>query len=408
MSQQRSFDIVGTVQPDFQLLREEFVEGFERGDDLGASVAVWHQGELVASLAGGWEARPPHRAATQAWHEESVTTIFSCTKGLLAIAFSMLSDRGLLDYDAPLATYWPGLSRGKKGAVTVRTLLNHRAGFLGFDRPLPLEIIADDAALEAALEIAPISWEPGTRQGYHAITYGLYGGVLFRKVAGERLGDFLLREVADPLNIKLYLGGDRAAAAPVAPIYPASPKTILTQILPRLLFSADVDGRFFRGALRRKSETAHAFAEPAALGAKGLRNFNRADVRRLELPWANAAISARGLSKIYQAFLAGSLTPRQGTAALEPLLRPQSWSERDAVIRKPLGFSLGFIKEELGLFSPNPTAFGHPGAGGSIGWADPSELLSIAYIRNQMGYQVRPTRTKRLLRTVYRCLGRVE
>jgi CubicO group peptidase (beta-lactamase class C family) len=181
----------------------------------------------------------------------------------------------------------------------------------------------------------------------------------------------------------------------------------LTQALPKLLFSRGLDGRVYRQVARKGTDTRRAFAHPADLGLTGLQNFNSRRVHRLELPWANGLGNARGLSRVYAALASGGelggvrlVRPE----SVEPLRERQSWVERDRVLRKPLGFAQGFIKEETRLFSPNPASFGHPGAGGTLGFADPDAKLGIGYVMNRMAHQVRSPRAIALCHALYRCL----
>ena len=163
------------------------------------------------------------------------------------------------------------------------------------------------------------------------------------------------------------------------------------------------EGRFFRSALNKRSATALAFSQPTALGAKSLRNFNTDEVRRLELPWANAQGSARGVAELYKRLLSPNQLVR--SKSLEWVTPRRSWVERDEVIRKPMGYSFGFAKEEQGIFSPNTEAFGHPGAGGALGYADPTHSLCIGYVMNRMGFHVRSPRALVLCDAIYESLS---
>ena len=395
--------IHGQVSPQFRDVYSTFEDNFNLRGEIGASVCVWHKGRKVIDLWGGFADLEAHRP----WTADSLTTIFSCTKGLVALCFLILVDRGVCDYDAPIVEYWPSFARAddpRAASITLRTLLNHRAGLVGIQDPLSLEEISDIEALRGRLEREPFAWTPNTDQGYHGVSFGLLTRVLFQQITGESIGTFLHREVTEPLKVDVFLGlppnrhEDR-----LAPIFPNSPRDLLWGVLPRVFFSNNTEGRFFRGALNSKSDTALAFGQPEALGARGLKRFNAAEVRALELPWANAQASARGLATLYRAMLTSGrlFAPEQ----LSALKERQSWTERDRVLRKPLGFSQGFIKEETHLFSPNIESFGHPGAGGALGWVDPKEELAIGYVMNRMGYQVRSPRALALCHSIYRSLG---
>jgi CubicO group peptidase (beta-lactamase class C family) len=271
---------------------------------------------------------------------------------------------------------------------------------------LSLETLEDESALLERLEREPLRWAPGDQQGYHGVTFGLYAGALFKKITQRSIGDFIRQEIAQPLNLDLYLGltddEERDLADRLCPIFTNQPRDIVLGVLPELLFKPTVEGRFYRRAIRRGSDTALAFGQPAALGARGLKNFNTARVRRLELPWSNIQASARAISSLYNALLTpGRLVSAEALARITPV---QSWTESDAVLGKPLGFTLGFMKEETRLFSPLTSSFGHPGAGGALGWADPDNQLTIGYLMNRMGYHVRSPRALALCHAIYRCL----
>ncbi|MEO6418547.1 MAG: serine hydrolase domain-containing protein, partial [Polyangiaceae bacterium] len=343
------------------------------------------------------------------WKEDTLATVFSSTKGLVALVFLMLADRGRLDYDAPLSRYWPELAPGGNGAITARTLLNHRAGLIAIDAPLTLDRMARFPG-EVALLLATQRprWAPGTAQGYHGVTYGLYAAELFRRIAGESIGAFLDREVARPLDADVYVGLPAALEGRVARNHAATWGERLFRIVPKLLFDPRRDGRVYR-QVALGGDTAHAFANPRELGPRGLDNFNRADVHALELPWCNGIASARGLCRGYAALANGGsldgvtlVSPR----ALEPLRARQSWSPCDRVLRKPVGWSQGFLKEETSLFSPNAESFGHPGAGGALGWCDPRAGLAIGYVTSKMDHRVRSRRALALAHAAYACVLR--
>jgi CubicO group peptidase (beta-lactamase class C family) len=333
--------------------------------------------------------------------------LFSATKGLVALCFLMLHDRGLLDYDAPVATYWPEFAAVGKGGVTVRTLLNHRAGLHGLDRPVSLDDLAHRPdAVAAALAAQRPRWEPGSDQGYHGVTYGMYAQELFRRLTGETLGVFLAREVAGPLGADVALGVDASAGAPIAITYPSTLSERVLQMVPKALFHTGTEGRVYRDVLLGR-DAARAFAHPREVGPRGVNNFNRPEVRALELPWANAHGSARGLCRMYAALAeGGSLDGVRlvGAEALTPLVTRQSWSGRDRVLAKPLGWSQGFLKEEDSLFTPGTEGFGHPGAGGALGWCDPTRRLAVGYAPNKMDHRIRALRTLSILKALRSCL----
>lgn len=397
----------GEVAPRFERVRRAFQEGFHLHGEVGASLCVWHEGRRVVDLWGG-VANP---TGERPWEANTLTTSFSCTKGLVATCFLRLADQGRFDYDAPLSRYWPELAtpatgpharpewERARGELTGRLLLNHRAGLVGLRAPLTLDDLEDPITLSARLAAEPLAWRPGEAQGYHAITFGLYAGELFRRVAGESVGGFLKREICSPLKADVHLGLPAELEGRCAPIIPTAPSDVVFGILPSLL-RGTTEGRFFRGVLSGGT-TALAFGQPAELGARGLKNYNTSRVRALELPWANAMASARGLATLYAGLIEGRVTSKE---ALRPLSERQSWAERDRVVGKPMGFTQGFLKEGAGVFSPHISSFGHPGAGGALGWCDPEAGLAIGYVMNRMGYHVRSPRALRLCEAIYASL----
>ena len=394
----------GEIAPGFEPLRQVFVDSLRRGEEWGAGVSVWHAGRVVVDLWGG----DADRSRRLPWTQDTLATIFSSTKGLVALTFLMLADRGLVDYDAPVTRYWPEMSAHGKGAITVRTLLNHRAGLVTCVEPLTLEQIEHHPGEVARLlaEQQP-RWMPGSEQGYHAITYGLYAAELFRRVAGESIGTFLAREVASPLGADVYLGLPPELEHRVARNHPATWGERLFCMVPKLLFDPGRDGRVYR-QVAFGGDAAHAFANPRELGPRGIDNFNSPRVHRLELPWGNGIASARGLCRVYAALanggsIDGVTLVRPST--IEPLASRQSWSTRDRVLRKPVGWSQGFLKEEDGMFSPNPESFGHPGAGGALGWCDPKARLALGYVTCKMDHRIRSRRARALAYAAYQCLA---
>jgi CubicO group peptidase (beta-lactamase class C family) len=392
--------VSGTVAPGYEAVRDTLRDNFARRGEWGAAVCVWHEGRIVADLWGGVARRSDHTA----WTADTLATVFSSTKGLVALCFLMLADRGTLDYDAPVSNYWPEFAAQGKHAITVRCLLNHRAGLVGVDTPITLEMIEHHPeAVARVLEAQAPHWPPDTDQGYHGVTFGLYASELFRRISGESIGTFLAREVATPLGADAYLGLPATLESRVATNYPITASEKLFKVIPKLLFHRGQEGRVFRQVARGK-EAAKAFAHPRETGPLGIDNFNTERVHRLELAWANAIASARGLCRIYAALANGGALDGVrlvSSAAIEPLRARQSWTECDRVLRKPLGWSQGFIKEEGAMFSPNHDSFGHPGAGGALGWCDPVNHVAIGYVLNKMDHRIRSPRARALCQAVY-------
>jgi len=341
------------------------------------------------------------------WERDTRAMVFSVTKGFAAMALHLLADRGLLDFDAPVATYWPGFARGGKERLTVRTLLNHRGGLAWIDTPLTLEECIEDSGRDKvldAIERQRPAWAPEASQGYHAITFGLYARELFERVAGEPLDDFLRRELFEPLGSDVYLGAPMSFDAKTATLYP--PRTgerIAKTVFNTLLFPRSTEAKITRGSLSLESKQRKAFLNPA-VGGRGLDRFNEIDVRRATLAWVSATASAHGVARSYLPFASGGthdgrryLKPE----TIEPVHRRQGWQEVDEILQKPIGWSEGFLKEERHLFSPVPQSFGHAGMGGSLGWCDPVHDLAWGYVMNRMDWRVRSPRALNLCHAIY-------
>jgi len=394
-------EVQGAVDPRFRRVQDVFEENFGRRAEVGASVCAWVDGQKVVDLWGGLADVRTGRP----WEEDTLGFLFSSTKGLTALAMLMLADRGKLDHDAPVAEYWPEFARNGKEAITVRQLLNHRSGLCAIDRPLTLDDLEDPARVAPALEAQEPLWEPGTHQGYCGVSFGIYVAELFRRIEGRTIGRFLAEEVSAPLGADIHLGLPPEAEERVATVYPPRRRDRILRGLPRLVWGRGVEGRVFRAFADKSSRTARAFANPAELGPKALRNVNTPRVHRMELPWMNGIANARSLATVY-ATLAGVASSEVQLVVpelLEEVQRRQSW-QVDRVLRKPMGFSLGFVKEESHLFSPYPETFGHPGAGGCVGFADPPRRLAFGYVMNRMDWHLRSPRCLALCHAVYDCL----
>lgn len=393
--------IGGFVAPGFDEVLRVFEENFSKRKEVGAAVAVFRGDEKVVDLWGGVR----DKKAGTPWTGDTLSIIFSATKGLAASAFLVLVDRGAIDLDATVASYWPGFARANKQDITVRQLLNHVSGLSAIDMPLTMDDVqgwssqSDPARVIEAMEAQEPLWEPGTAQGYNAISYGFFAGELFRRVTGDDVGAFLKREIAGPLGADVHLGLDATEEHRVSQLYTSGPKTFLRHILPRVIASRQVEGRVYRNFLRKNSATKRAFANPAAFSARGVKNYGTRQVRAMSLPFASGTASAEGLARFYAGI-------GNGVVRAETLLGPQrrqSWAW-DRVLCKPMGFSQGFVKDELHLFSPNPHTFGHPGAGGPLGYHDPDANISFGYVMNRMDFRIRSPRAMELSKAVYRSL----
>lgn len=394
--------IAGQFSPAFEPVARQFSRHFESAQEIGASLCVYHRGELVVDLWGGLA----DQATQTPWMAESLIVVFSVTKGLAAMALNLAAERGQFDWDAPVARYWPDFSQNGKAHITVRQLFNHRAGLAAVTTPLTLEQLCDASqreAVHALLATQAPTWLADTQQGYHGISFGLYADAFFQMACGEPLGQFLHREYLDPLQADVFMGTPPTQDARVATLYPGATAGRVGHMLWAAVrggsAEAHVARSFLRGGLARQ-----AFGNPPT--PEGLGMYNQPPVRRNCLAWASATATARGLARAYVPWSVGGEWQGRRYVAVQtiaPLLQRQGWSVQDLVLGKPMGWAQGFLKEEEGVFSPHRTSFGHPGMGGALGWCDPTSQLSVGYTMNRCDWRIRSPRALALCQALYRC-----
>lgn len=346
--------IYGHCSPRYQALYDAFSANFAERGDVGAAAALVVDGELVADLWAGTIA--PGDAP--AWQADTLVNVWSTTKGVVATCFAMLVSRGQIDYQRPVADYWPEFAAHGKGGVTVAQLLSHQAGLCGFRRQASIEDFYD--AHKAANELAAMEpfWQPGTMAGYHAITIGLLATVLFEKFEGRSLRQFVAEELAE-YDISIGLPAERArrAATMIAPPEMGT-EALMSDLSPPQI---------------------------AALANPPLDPLlpNDPSWRSAEIPSANGFATARGLSKLYGELARGGgylISPDALAAATRVLFEGS-----DAVLGVPARWAAGFLRNVNGLYGENDAAFGHGGWGGSFAFADPEKRIGFAYIMNRMG-----------------------
>ena len=394
--------VQGQVAPGFEPLAQQFAQAFARGEEIGASLCVYHRGERVVDLWGGLA----DTATRTPWTADSLVVVFSVTKGLAAMALNLAAERGAFDWDAPVARYWPAFGQAGKAHITVRQLFNHRAGLAGIGTPLTLAQLCDPAqaaTVRTALETQPPAWHADTQQGYHGLSYGMYASAFFEQACGEPLHTFLHREYLDPLEADVFLGTPPEQDHRIATLYPGSTAGRVGRMLWSALRGGSTEARVARSFLRG-SHAKQAFMNPPTPGGMGI--YNQPPVRRHNLAWASATATARGLARAYVPWSLGGVWQGRRYVAeqtIAPLLQRQGWSAQDLVLGKPLGWAQGFLKEDDGVFSPNRASFGHPGMGGALGWCDPSAQLAFAYTLNRCDWRIRSPRALALCQALYRC-----
>ncbi|MFI1924789.1 MULTISPECIES: serine hydrolase domain-containing protein [unclassified Streptomyces] len=367
-------NVSGAVAEGFEPVREAFVRNFEVLGDRGAAVAVYRDGHKVVDLWGGTrDVDGAVGAAGEApWEQGTAQIVRSATKGVAAVALLLLHQRGELDLDAPVGTYWPQYKAAGKERTLVRHLLAHRAGVPVLDRPLtPAEAADPDLGAAAVAAQAP-AWEPGTDHGYHAQTYSWLTGELVRRITGRTIGEWIADEIAGPVGADLWLGLPRAQRARVGRV-------------------GQVDAPAQSGALKTRPKPAvtAAYADPASLTRRAfaaitpLPDENDPAYRAAALPASNGIATADGLARFY-ASLIGEVDG--GVRLLRPetveLARGEQSSGPDRVLVVNTRFGLGPMLH--GAASPllSPTSFGHPGRGGALGLADPESGVAFGYVTN--------------------------
>lgn len=380
----------GKVDARFSRVRDAFAEGFASHGELGAAVAVTLDGELVVDLYEGFA----DRARTRPWTESTLANLFSVTKAWTAVCALRLVDEGKLDLDRPVAAYWPEFAQGDKGTLPVRALLDHTAGLPAIRDLLPPEALFDWSAMTTALAKEVPWWAPETKHGYHAVTYGWLVGELIRRASGKSPGAYFRDHVAGPLALDAHIGLAEAEDARCSelrflPRGPHAPPTFAQRLM-----SAP------------ESMAARAFTNPAALVMPNVA-LSRA-WRGAELPAINGHGTARANARLYGVLAGGGAAG--GVRLLEPGTLARARTERsrgvDAILGVPTRFGLGFmLTEPEASFGPNESAFGHPGLGGSLGFADPEARIGFGYVTNMLGVHLHvDPRAQRLIEAVYASL----
>ena len=391
-------EVHGSCEPKFQAVREEFERNFQERDEVGASVCVTLDGQTVVDLWGG-QANADTGAA---WNEDTLSIVFSSTKGATAICAHILASRGQLDLDAPVATYWPEFAQSGKENIPVKMLLNHQAGLPAVRDPLPQGAYADWDLMVNTLAKQEPFWEPGTRNGYHALTFGWLVGEVVRRASGKSLGSFFRDEIAGPLGLDFWIGLPEDKEPRVAPMIAAEP---------------DPNSRFFQEIAKPGSLQSLVLLNAGGyMGAEP--EYDTRAAHAAEIGGAGGITNARGLAGMYEPLALGGkkgAVELVNAATLARMGRVSSSTGRDAVLVMPSRFALGFMKtmdnrgEPAGVQDSVLTseeAFGHVGAGGSFGFADPKAGMSFGYTMNRMGAGASLNeRGQSLVDAVYRALG---
>jgi CubicO group peptidase (beta-lactamase class C family) len=374
--------IGGGADEGFGPLADEFARNFTERGEVGAAFAVYQNGRKVVDLWGGY--RDGDRCIP--WAEDTMVTVFSSTKGVAGLLVARARGRGQIDYDRPVADYWPEFAAHGKSAISVRQLLAHQAGLSALSRPITLAELHDPVLLDALLADAVPLWTPGSRHGYHAATIGLYENALLRRVdpLQRSLGTILTDDVR-PQGAEFYIGvrGD-VDRDRIATIHGYDNAELAEHI-------DEMPAAFVAALTDPTTLTGRTFAaNPAAAAVEAV---NQPEVLALELPSSNGTGQVRSIAALYSDALRGGplleLTSdtlaELAAAAVDP-----AEGRHDLVLHTETRYSLGFCKPfaTFRFGSDDGRAFGSPGAGGSFAFADPTTGIGFAYAPNRSGFRI--------------------
>ncbi|CAN5265008.1 serine hydrolase domain-containing protein [soil metagenome] len=364
-----------------------FEENFTTRGELGAAISVWQHGEPLVELQGGY--RDSRRETP--WTADTLVLFWSATKGLGSTCLLHILQEQNITLDRAVAEFWPEFAQGGKDDITLAQLLSHQAGLCALDRRVD---ILDYPAVIHALEQQVPLWSPGTAHGYHARTFGFLIEELVRRLINRTTGEYWREQLAEPLQLDIWIGLPESANARVATIYAArAGKTPEPE-------------QFYRELVKPDSFVRKTFTSPA--GLHSVSAMNAPPNRALSLVSLGGIGSASSLAKFYAMLAAGGELHGRRFFKPETLAQMSSTlaSGMDRVFQIPTAFSAGFMKDSANatqrIFGPSQLAFGHPGAGGSHAFADPENGLAFAYVMNQMEQSLLPNeKSRRLVEAIY-------
>ena len=391
-------DFPGFADEGFGPVADAFAENFRRGTEMGAACAVHHDGRLVVDLHGG----TADAATGRPWTADTVTVGFSVSKGLMALCGYLAHQRGLLDFDATVASVWPEFSSNGKQDIVIRDVFAHRAGLMALDADLTLaDVLAWEPVIRAIEAQRPL-WAPGTAFAYHALTFGWLTGEILRRATGMMPGALVADYLADDLGVSAWIGLPAGQEHRVARMHAPRSRILRVgyRVLPKVLV------RVGKAATVRTVTMGSAF--PFSLIDGCDTDFNSPAVHAAQIPAANAILDARALATVYGA----AVSPVNGP----PLLTETSIA--DAITVRSVGdgwagasvppgsrFSTGFLINGIPhrpLLSNS--SFGHDGASGSLGFADAESQTGFGYVNNLI--TLRDQRANDLTAALRRCLAR--
>ncbi|MNC19838.1 Esterase EstB [compost metagenome] len=379
--------IHGYFDLQFEAVKEAFAELFNDPQERGAALCIQVGGETVVDLWAGMA----DKDGLEPWHTDTILNLYSCTKAFTAAAALQLVGEGKLELDAPVTRLWPEFGAAGKQHITLRQLLSHRAGLPAIRQPLPPEALYDWDTMTAALAAEQPWWTPGEAHGYAPITYGWLLGELIRRATGRAPGEVIVERTGRSLGLDFHIGLADSEFHRVAHITRGKGS------------HGDAAAQRVLNAMMREPQamTTRAFTNPPSI----MTSTNKPEWRRMQQPAANGHGNARSLAGFYAGLLDGSLLD---SALLAEMTREHSLGD-DLTLLTRTRLGLGLMLEQPDM--PNATyglgrhAFGHPGAGGSIGFADPERDLAFGFVVNTLGpFVLMDPRAQRLARVVGECL----
>ncbi|WP_415755764.1 serine hydrolase domain-containing protein [Pseudomonas leptonychotis] len=379
--------IQGYFDLKFEALRDAFAALFDEPQERGMALCVQVGGETVVDLWAG----VADKEGQQAWHSDTILNLFSCTKTFTAVTALQLVGEGKLELDAPVARYWPEFAAAGKESISLRHLLSHQAGLPALRQMLPAEALYDWQAMTTALAAEQPWWALGDGHGYAPITYGWLVGEVLRRVEGCGPGESIVARTAKPLGLDFHVG-------------------LADEEFDRVAIISRGKGNFGDAAAQRLLKT--MMSEPAAMSTRAFTNppsimtsTNKPEWRRMQQPAANGHGNARSLAGFYSGLLDGQLLESE---LLAELTREHAVGE-DKTLLTRTRFGLGCMLDQPEVanatYGMGPRAFGHPGAGGSIGFADPERDVAFGFVTNNLGpFVLMDPRAQKLARLLADCL----
>lgn len=368
-----SIALAGHVSRGFEEVGNAFADNFERRHELGGACCVYHRGEKVVDLWGGIR----NEETGETWERDTMVVVHSATKGLAAMTLALAHSRGWLDYEARVAQYWPEFAQHGKGDITIRQLLAHQAGLFAFNEPVDRSVVADPDRLAEVMARQTPAWEPGTRQAYHALTLGFYEGELIRRVDPRHrtLGQFFQDEIASPLGEDVYIRLPESIPNGKLAVL-ASPRPLdMIWFMPMRLLAMNPRSNIYRALV----------VNP---GSKVYLDEQTIYARNFEVPSGGGVGTARGIAHAYGVFAGGGRELGLRSETLDLLAAPAVPPTRgfhDECLKGDAQFSLGFMKSSPAWRFGSSRSFGSPGAGGALGFADPTAGIGYAYVTSRMG-----------------------